>query len=314
MKKINSKKLLAFIVAFLFTFNFLFSISSAGTNTIEFSANDNELITNKYDSAIYGNAWERKYEIEIVNQETNDKVKMVIPTINHGIIEKEIIEQNIPSQYKLTKFIETINPDIEPGNMKPQFVDTIFDIGCFAMSVAEFAAEPTFWNGFNVVADGLSIAFPGIPAVSGVKRMIKASDDLADALRWGIARYDDLRDAKAGISRFSHLQSHHIVEQRFIEAFSEIPSTNSMFAINIPSYYHTNITNKMRELIPYGSDYIGLGRYRILDKIQQGYKELYDETGDEVYEFLHDFVNQSDQFHTTTHVDITVPDYFRANA
>ncbi|MCM3594079.1 hypothetical protein M4D58_26385 [Brevibacillus borstelensis] len=62
------------------------------------------------------------------------------------------------------------------------------------LSLADYRAEPTLWNGFKVVFDGASVVFPGVPAISGVERMIRANKTLKKALEIGIDVYDNLKN------------------------------------------------------------------------------------------------------------------------
>lgn len=76
----------------------------------DFLKSDNKyLFDNKYYDVIYGEAWERKYEIEIQNLKTNEITKTVLPTTNGGRLYREEFEKNIHKDYKLVKFIEHIN-------------------------------------------------------------------------------------------------------------------------------------------------------------------------------------------------------------
>ena len=302
-----NKKLLSLLLALICIFNFTFTSAYASADMD--SLKDQSELSQKYTaesvSNTYGDKWEKIFLITLLDTKTSETSSLrVVSTKDGDVFEKEFIK-NLPDNYKVD--IETIeNPNYTKSDFEVRFVDTIFDIGCLAMSVAEFAIEPSFWNGFNVVVDGLSVVLPGVPSVSGIKRMIKASDNLADAMRWGVARYDDLLSAKSGIPRYSNLQAHHILEKRFRPAFPEIRSDNSMLCINIPNTYHQAITNKMRSKIPYGTNYASMGKSRIIEKVIAGYDELYEETGDELYEFLKTFVEESDQFYTNTHVDINI--------
>lgn len=67
------------------------------------------LFDSKYRDVIYGDAWERKYEIEILNLKTNEVTKTVIPAINGGKLIREEFEKNMPKDFKLVRFAEIIN-------------------------------------------------------------------------------------------------------------------------------------------------------------------------------------------------------------
>ncbi|WP_425623303.1 hypothetical protein ACPT9H_27095 (plasmid) [Brevibacillus borstelensis] len=90
--------------------------------------------------------------------------------------------------------LSTLAADKKDGVIKPQWVETAFDVGNFMLSLADYRAEPTLWNGFKVVFDGASVVFPGVPAISGVERMIRANKTLKKALEIGIDVYDNLKN------------------------------------------------------------------------------------------------------------------------
>lgn len=302
-----NKKLLSLFLAFILIFNLAFtpSYASDNMNSIGTKSEISQNYSDEHLTNIYSHNWQETLLIKLFDSKTSETLSLKVFSIKNGdVFEKEFLS-NVPDNYKVD-ITKIKNPNYSESDYDVKFVDTIFDIGCFAMSVAEFAVEPTFWNGFNVVVDGLSVVLPGVPSVSGIKRMIKASDNLADAMRWGVARYDDLSSAKSGISRYSSLQTHHILEKRFRIAFPEIPNDNSMLCINIPNNYHQSITNKMRSKIPYSTNYTQMGKTEILKRVKDGYNELYQETGDELYEFLKTFIDESEQLYTNTHVDIDI--------
>jgi len=265
-------------------------------------------LSNKYTDAIYGDSWQRKYTITLLDEQTNKKSVFVIPAINNGKIDKNVFESNLPKNLKLVDFQVVDNTNfVNNNNIRLFAVETLYDIGCLTLSLAEFAVNPTFWNGFNVVLDGAAVVLPFVPSVTGVTRMIKNSDKLADAMKWGVARYDDLRDAKSGISRFKNYEAHHIIEKRFADVFEV--NEKSMFAITIHKNDHNLITRKMQKKIPYrtGSDYSDLSEGYIKRKMIEGYDELYSETGDDLYKFLSKFVKESDQISTSKRVKVKVP-------
>lgn len=206
---------------------------------------------------------------------------------------KESILYELDNRYLLVNYNyeyfidEEVKPQIvvgPNGTIRLMAVETIFDIGMFTMSLAEFIANPTFWNGFWVVADGLSMVFPGIPAVSGVKRMIQGSSSLEKALKVGVMSYKDLQ--KKSIP--SGWERHHIFEKRFQSRLPGATSDN-MLAIPLSKENHNLFTQTMRKKIPYGSDYSSYTKDQILNAHINAYKELWNETGDPVWEFLYQF-------------------------
>lgn len=170
-------------------------------------------------------------------------------------------------------------------------VDTIFDIAAFSISLNEYKKNKTFWNGFWVVTDAAAVVFPGIPAVSGVKRMIEGSTTvLKPALSKGVRRYSSLQKISPPKNyRAKGWERHHIIEKRFASNLNT--TSGRMLSIFIPKYhYHYQITQKMRKKIPYQ-----LEKSRTKNQIMQAhidaYGELWAESGfaDEYWEFLYKF-------------------------
>lgn len=265
-------------------------------NTTVFASISNEINTNTNETSLTDKLIhveeERILNLEVIDTITNEVKSTSILFLPGAEWDKNILK-GLDKRYVITNYVYDyasevdITPQVTVGNdglIKPLAVETIFDIGSFTMSVAEFAIEPTFWNGFWVVADGLSMVFPGIPALSGVKRMVKASSTLEKALEIGVMRYGTLKNKSipSGWAR------HHIFEKRFIPALSGA-TENNMLAIPISKAHHDKITQKMRAKVPYGTNYANMSASAVMTHHINAYKELYDETGDEYWEFLYNF-------------------------
>lgn len=302
-------KILSIFLVIIIVFNtFTTSIFAENSiNTSTYQENFQHQYYNNYLDALYGDNWQRKYTITLLNEENNENSMFVIPAINNGTLDKIQFEANLPNNLRLIDFQVTENNNYVSNNTSLFAIDTVFDIGCLTISLLEYSLNPNFWNAFNVVIDGIAVVLPFVPSVTGIKGLITGSDKLADAMKWGVARYDDLADAKKNISRFRDYQTHHIIEKRFASRFG-ISNTDSMLSIIILKSDHSLITNKMREKIPYGTNYNSLSRSYIKNKMIEGYDELYEQTGDELFEFLSRFVQESEQFSTTKHVNIRVPE------
>lgn len=195
------------------------------------------------------------------------------------------------------------------GDVGAQWIDTVFDIGSLAMSVAEFQASPTLSNGFWVLADSVSVVFPGIPAVSGAKRMILGSEVLQKALKVGNAS-----GGPQGIMRYRTMVNmpvptgwprHHIFEKRFRISLG-VDNIDDMLSIAVPSSdplysnYHQMITNKIREKIPNKPWYMTESMYysqftpdQVVRAHVNSYWELYLQTGDTYFEFLSKFAESA---------------------
>jgi len=184
----------------------------------------------------------------------------------------------------------SIGDSVQEAPISPMSIETIFDIGSFALSVAEYNANPGFWSGFWVVADGLAVVFPAVPAVSGVKRMMQESTFvLKPALQKGVRTYREAKNIPAPAYFMGKPWArHHIFEQRFAPRLGT--TSDDMLVLFIPTAeYHNTITQKMRGKIPYATDYYSLSVDYILNKHVEAYYELWVTTGDPYWEFLYRF-------------------------
>lgn len=228
--------------------------------------------------------------LEVIDSTTNETHSTSL-LFEPGSKWDESILKELDEKYIITKneYRELSDTDIIPSlvvsndEIQLMFVDTIFDVGNFTISLAEFIISPSIWTGLNVVMDGLAVVFPGIPSVNGVKRMIGASSTLKTALKYDIKKYGQLQK----VSIPSGWERHHIFEKRFAKSLGT--TSYSMLAIALPKTYHTKITSKMAKKIPTGQDYTKISRTVIINKHIEAYKELYNETKDPVWEFLYEF-------------------------
>ena len=240
--------------------------------------------------------FERKYVVTLSDNITGDTISHeVYSTSDSNIISEEFINTYLNENYSLDN-IEII--DLGPTNLnsdyddiQPYAVETLFDIGCLILSASEFYNNPSVWNGMQVIIDGDSVILPFVPALSGVKRMIKASDKLQDSLEYGIKTYGDLRKTISGTG----LEAHHIMPQKFKDLFGL--NANDMFCIALKKSDHTKITTKFNSakygLTDAASTYTKSEVKRKMIKI---YDDLYDETGDELFEFLSKFISENSQY------------------
>jgi len=229
-------------------------------------------------------------ELEVRDSITNESFKTSIlfengtewnKSLLKGLDSKYIVTKN---EYRPLSSNESVpSLVVSEDEYKQFFVDTIFDIGNFTISLAEFVASPSLWTGLNVVMDGAAVVLPGVPSVVGVKRMIGASSTLKTALSYDIKKYGQLQN----VTIPSGWERHHIFEKRFAGALGT--TSYSMLAIAIPKTTHSKITTKMGQKIKTGQDYTKLSQTYIMNQHIAGYKELYNETGDVVYEFLWKF-------------------------
>ena len=240
---------------------------------------------------------EKIYIITATDTSTDETITGKLKAYNgEGLTEEDVeylIESNLKDNLELES-VEIVDPDdasASDAEITPYAVETLFDIGCLVISITEFYNNPSVWNGIFVVMDAASVAFPFVPAVSGVKRMIKSSDDVKDAMEYGIRRYGDLKNMTSG-TRF---QSHHIMPKKFMNNFGY--TENNMFSIALDKDLHTEVTARMNQS-KYGlrdpaSSY---SKSEIVEKMTKIYDDLFDETGNEVFEFMSKFLTENDQY------------------
>lgn len=226
---------------------------------------------------------DRKAVVEILNKETGEVIEDILYlTPGTSIAEESFQELN--SAYELKKITVNELSQAEIEEIGVNFVETIFDIGNFAISLYEYNQNPSFWSGFWLVFDGASVVLPGIPSVNGVKRMLQNSSILRQGLQkpLGVKTFNQLvnQTIPSGWNR------HHIFEKRFA---SKLGTTDGrMLCLTIPkTSYHDPITGLMKQKIPYGGT--TLTPDQIINKHIEAYDELWSNTGDPVYEFLYKF-------------------------
>lgn len=240
---------------------------------------------------------EKIYIITATDTSTDETITGKLKAYNgEGLTEEDVeylIESNLKDNLELES-VEIVDPDdVSAGDAEitPYAVETLFDIGCLVISITEFYNNPSVWNGIFVVMDAASVAFPFVPAVSGVKRMIKSSDKLQDAMKYGVKTYGDLKKMTKGTG----LEAHHIMPNKFKDKFGY--STNNMFSIALKDSDHIKITSMMNSNA-YGlrGDADKFTKSEIIEKMSKIYDDLYDETGDELYEFMSKFLTDNDQY------------------
>lgn len=194
----------------------------------------------------------------------------------------------LDSKHKLKEFKkEKLKDKREYGDIGILWVETAFDVGNFMLSLAEYNANPTFWNGFWLVFDGASVVLPGIPAVSSFRRgasyaksFIEGSPRLKTALQWGVMKYGRL----TGHLPYGY-QAHHIFEKRFA---ADLGTTEySMLAIGLDTATHQTFTTKMAGKIPTGGG--PWDPAYIIQQHQEAYYELAQYYGDNLWQFLYEF-------------------------
>lgn len=198
-----------------------------------------------YIDVLYGDKWEKKYEIQLLDNSTGQTFEITIPSINNGTLTEESFSSNLPDNIVLLKFNEEINHNIvaENSTVSPLAVETLFDVGAFSISLWEFTTNPSFWTGTAVVLDGASVLLPFVPAVGGLTiNAIKSSDKMTTAVKKGIKPDSTLSKELSG----SGLHAHHIMPKKFAANFNV--NANNMFSIAIDPTSHTAITTRFTSL------------------------------------------------------------------
>jgi len=284
MVSINLKKITTFLLSIVLVFSMV---------NVSVFAQNSSVQNSQGNQSVYKNESGQILELGVLDTTSGEIVSTKILLKSPDIWDDSILDK-LDDRYILVKSeLRSLHPNEQlplisvghDGMIRPFVVETIFDIGNFALSLAEFAVSPNFWTGFNVVADGLAVVFPGVPSVTGVKRMINASSTLKDSLKIGVKSYGDLKNDTVPTG----WQRHHIFEKRFKARLGSDVTDNNMLAIAMPSTYHQEITNKMRSKIPYGTNYNDLTKSSIINSHIDAYKELWEDTDDEFWEFMYEF-------------------------
>lgn len=298
--KSKFKSIVAFIVCFTLIFATLTLVPFAAEDSyvpdITYSGNESQLCTDKYNDVLFGDSWEKRYEIEVKNTKTKEVFTTVIPTTNGGKLSKVELKKLLSKEFKLIEFNEYVNNNYEPtaesvisteedDDLSACYVETVFDAACFSMSLAEFATNPSFWNGFAVVVDGLSIALPGVPAVGGLTvKAIKSSPKLFKALQFGIDAYKPLRKVIAGTGHHAH----HIVMKTYAHLAGK--TADDILCIALDSYTHQSIVTPAlnREFLS-NAPKTAIEWYNRTEKV---YRDLYRTHGDYLYKYMADMVSE----------------------
>lgn len=230
---------------------------------------------------------DRKAIVEILNKDTGEVIENTL-YLTPGTPIKEDSFKELNSAYELKKITINELSQAETEEIGVRYVETIFDVGNFMISLYEYNQNPSFWTGFWMVTDGASVVLPGIPSISGVKRMMESSSKLHNSLRYGVKTYNSL-SVPSGYER------HHIFEKRFAGRLGT--TSGRMLCIGLTTSDHQLITNKMRQKIPYGTDPYSLSIDEIMNAHTDSYRELWNQTGDSLWEFQYRFA-QTGQ-HTT---------------
>lgn len=184
--------------------------------------------------------------------------------------------------------VSSIATPVDQSNNKTGWVETAFDVGCFAVSLSFYNTNPGFLTGAAVILDGAAVMFPFIPAVAGVSiRAIEASHILEQGFKYGIKPYNKLKRLTAGTG----LQDHHIMPKTFAKYFGII-NTDDMFSIAIDYTTHGTITKRMSTAFGGYRNMDGMTGEIIKGKVKDVYLELYKESGEKVFEFLANFIEK----------------------
>lgn len=265
-------------------------------NSVPVIAAEKDSSIDEYTYELSDRNFEKKYIVKLSENATGNIITQELYVINDsGIITEEFITANLHEDYSLES-IEVIDLDIQDesyddSEIQPRIVDTVFDIGCLVISATEFYNNPSVWNGIEFVLDGAAVLFPCIPSLTGAARMIKSSDKLQDSLKYGIKTY---REHKK-VSSVS-FPAHHIMPKKFAALFGY--SENDMFSIIISKADHQKITSKLA-MNKYGLNLnkeLYTDKDYVIEQLVKVYDDLFEETGDELFEFMSKFISYNSQY------------------
>ena len=289
MKKRMLTRIMTFILSMALCFNLVQTPVFAQENT--FDVRENEFEVNNTQTQ------EKFYSITIRNDITGEISTHELLFLDDGsTILDEVISQNLGSEFTLIDIEEqssTFSSEklyfAEEGSIQPYAIETLFDIGCLVISAKEFYSNPSIWNGMFVILDGASVVLPFVPSVSGATRLIKNSGKLQDPLKHGVKTYRELQKVSSDL-----YQAHHIMPKKFAKLFG-FDNHRDMFSIIIKKTDHSKITAKFNSN-RYGLNgpADGYSRSYVKRQAERIYKDLYQETGDELYDFMARFIAESD--------------------
>jgi hypothetical protein len=113
-------------------------------------------------------------------------------------------------------------------------------------------------------------------AKAGASAIAKNADELAEAARFGIKAYKELRKEIKGTG----LVAHHVLEKRFADILGEIKAEMKSIALTVEK--HQEITNAWRDAIKYGEGTINATKEQVQNAardIYKGCKDIYKALG-----------------------------------
>lgn len=294
MKQGLGRRILTFFLSLMICFTSLqFPVFAAEDTDISSTASEESDLSRQLSEA------GQKYLVTLEDTATGDIISNVVLPIgqNRDELEKSFIE-NINPNFRLVDISEyneeidesTAEYSSDEDGIQPYVVETLFDIGCLVISASEFYNNPSVWNGMFVIFDGASVLLPFVPSVSGIVRLIKGSDKVHDSMTYGIKTYRELKKE----SSILH-PAHHIMPKKFSANFGL--NENDMFAIIIDQADHIKITGR------FNSSKYGLrdkaetySRSFIKQQSERIYRDLYEETGDDIYLFMAKFIAELGEY------------------
>ena len=294
MKQGLGRRMLTFFLSLMICFTSLqFPVFAAENTDISSNASEESDLSRQL------NETGQKYLVTLEDTTTGDIISNVVLPIgqNRDELEKSFIE-NINPNFRLvdiSEYNEVIDESTAEGSsdedgIQPHVVETLFDIGCLVISASEFYNNPSVWNGMFVIIDGAAAILPFVPSVSGAKRLIIGSGKLQESLTRGVKTYGELiKTPTAG------RQAHHIMPEKFKMLYGY--NGRRMFAISLKESDHIKITSKMNST-KYGINKEA-ERYTcsfVEQQMELIYRDLYDETGDNIFLFLARFIAECAEY------------------
>jgi hypothetical protein len=204
-----------------------------------------------------------------------------------------------PAKQELNWYAYCGNNPVKYVDPDGEFFDAIFDAIGIAWDIVEIAANPS--NPISWVSLAADVGCLFIPGATGAGSAIKAADkaanigkaiktadktkDVVELVEKGnriVGTYNNIRKVVKGTA----LQVHHIIEQRFSKLFGE--KVGHMLSVALTKEQHQIFTNRWRQVIGYGKDYLSLTKKELLNAVQKVYYDA-----PELLEIAKDVVNRS---------------------
>jgi len=180
-------------------------------------------------------------------------------------------------------FSYALNNPVKNADPSGNAIETIIDIASVAWSFVELWSKPTWINLGYLAWDVASVFVPFVPGsyvVKGGKQLIKVASKASDfktAKYLTIGSYTKVKKLFKGAK---NVEVHHLIEKRFLnikkggkKVFKNV-TQGKMMAVPISKGLHQKITNRWRDVFPYGMDYNKITKTQMRRAINTVYKDM----------------------------------------